>query len=111
MAQSSFSYCTKAQAESAKAILRAQQFRIGQQTLGQLVEHTPEVLELLIPRNSKRCKDLESHMMGAYVRVLKATEELQSVLTKRNSADFVSADDASDALVPASSKTRSPFQS
>eukprot|EP00973_Karenia_brevis_P093006 12415160-Karenia_brevis.AAC.1 len=73
MALSGFTYCTKAQAECSQAITRAQQFKIGRQTLGEVIEKTPEVLDLLIPKNAKRCKDLESQMMGAYVRVLKAT--------------------------------------
>eukprot|EP00973_Karenia_brevis_P057642 8018607-Karenia_brevis.AAC.1 len=53
-----------------------------------MVDGTPEVLELLVPCNSRKCKDLDSRLLAAFVTVLQATSTLHDILGKMEDKDF-----------------------
>eukprot|EP00973_Karenia_brevis_P073383 10194037-Karenia_brevis.AAC.1 len=89
----------QAQRTAVADIQRAQHYKIGSKALSTVLSETPEVMQYLVPKHSKRSKDLQTNMISSYLKALKATSELHRALDKLNAEDFEGMETALD-LVP-----------
>eukprot|EP00973_Karenia_brevis_P088235 12235331-Karenia_brevis.AAC.1 len=58
-------------------------------SFGKMIASSPEVLELLVPKGTKRGKNVETNFILTYVRALRAIADVEDVLANIPEEHFV----------------------
>eukprot|EP00973_Karenia_brevis_P066843 9292594-Karenia_brevis.AAC.1 len=80
MADSALEKLGRGQRLKSETLERAASYKMADTSFRKMIASSPEVLELLVPKSTKRGKNVETNLILTYVRALRAVSEVEEVL-------------------------------